>query len=70
MPWGMIGPFAIKLEKGEAPQALHRPTNTLVVLDSDLGVQNGGWALDKNWSDTKCVIEKGPGRKHRMLDFS
>ena len=69
VPWGMIGPFAIKLEKGEAPQALHRPTNTLVHLDSDLGVQNGGWALDKKWSDTKCVIEKGPGRKHRMLDF-
>ena len=69
VPWGMIGPFAIKLVKGEAPQALHRPTNILVVLDSDVGVQNGDWGLDKNWSDTKCVIEKGPGRKHRMLDF-
>ena len=32
-------------------------------------MQNGGWGLDSEWSDTKCVTEKGPGRKHRMLDF-
>ena len=45
VPWGTIGPYAINLDGGEAPKALHRPTNTLALLDEDLGVQNGGWDL-------------------------
>ena len=69
VPWGKVGPFGLQIEKGSAAKVLHRPTNSLAVIDEDLGVQHGGWSLDKNWSDVKCVIEKPPARKHRLIDF-
>ena len=69
VPWGKLGPFAVVIEPGKAAKALHRPSNTLADIDEDMGVQNGGWGLDTNWSDEKCVLEKLPARRHNMLDF-
>ena len=67
--WGRIGPFALNIETGREARAYHRPTDSYAPIDSDLQVQNGDWDLDKNWSDTKCTLEKGPARKHKMIDF-
>ena len=69
VPWGKVGPFAFVVEAGQSAKLLHRPTKTLADIDEDMGVQSGGWGLDKNWSDTKCVIEKPPARQHNVLAF-
>ena len=68
--WGRIGPFAIDYQGDKTARAYHRPTDSYAPIDADLQVKVGsGWDLDKNWSDSKCTLEKGPARKHNMIDF-